>query len=140
MEGFTYLGSIIYNKLSLNAKINRRLGKVSAAMFPKGSGLTVISLLAQLKDKFVGVDYFGPFLYKVRRCRVKRFIARRGVPEKVYSDNATNFHGAQEELKDAIQSHDVDAQSSKAPKRFHKQAEYLADIFLTRFLKEYLSL
>ncbi|ELT90510.1 hypothetical protein CAPTEDRAFT_197590 [Capitella teleta] len=154
MESFTYLGSIIYNKLSLNAKINRRLGKVSVAMFPKGSGLAAISLYwhtrqgsylrpehpliygseswpiyASQKERlnachlrgiywifngrhtvskclsecglckrknakplmqemasltcerlesanpfqFVGVDYFGQFLYKVRRCRVKRY-------------------------------------------------------------------
>lgn len=161
-----------------------------------------------------------------------RFIARRGVPEKVYSDNATNFCGAQEELKAVVESLDADArkyatskgilwhfhpplgshhgghyerlirsvrsvlfgisveqemsednlmtflceaekvlndrpltaltddpsdillspsmilllrnnscvtmfESSMAPKRFHKQAQYLADIFWTRFLKEY---
>ena len=33
---------------------------------------------------------------------MSRFIARRGLPEKVYSDNATNFKGAQEELKSVV--------------------------------------
>lgn len=91
--------------------------------------------------QFVGLDYFGPFMCKVRRTRVKRygcifvclttralhiecvnsletasflcafsrFISRRGVPDKVYSDNATNFQGAQEELKKVVRSLDVAA-------------------------------
>ena len=39
-------------------------------------------------------------------CALTRFIARRGRPEKVYSDNGTNFRGAQEELGNAIASLD----------------------------------
>ncbi|XP_071171091.1 uncharacterized protein [Mytilus edulis] len=82
----------------------------------------------------VGMDYFGPFAIKQRRCTVKRygviftclkiravhlevadsldtsscinairrFIARRGVPKIIRSDNGTNLVGAQRELKDEI--------------------------------------
>ena len=96
----------------------------------------------RLKPSFpfqsVGIDYFGPFMCKVRRqrfkrygcifvclttravhlecvnslesssflCAFSRFISRRGVPETVFSDNATNFRGAQEELKDVVVSLD----------------------------------
>ena len=91
--------------------------------------------------QFVGIDYFGPFLCKIRRQRIKRygcifvclatravhiecvnsletsaflcalsrFISRRGVPQKIYSDNATNFKGAQDELKSVIVSNDEKA-------------------------------
>ena len=37
-------------------------------------------------------------------CALSRFIARRGKPEKIYSDNRTNFRGAQEELQNAVTS------------------------------------
>ena len=77
----------------------------------------------------VGIDFFGPFLVKRGRCHVKRygclftclttravvvtfsldtnsfinalrrFIARRGKPEKIMSDNGGNFVGAQKEMK-----------------------------------------
>ena len=83
---------------------------------------------------FVGVDYFGPLLVKLKRNSVKRygclftclasravhieishsldtdsfihalrrFIARRGKPEIIRSDNGTNFHGGDRELRSAL--------------------------------------
>ncbi|XP_062714717.1 uncharacterized protein LOC134291231 [Aedes albopictus] len=79
---------------------------------------------------FVGVDYMGPFLVKIGRSSVKRwiclftcltiraihlelvhslstascimafrrFVARRGAPSEVFSDNGTNFVGANRQL------------------------------------------
>ena len=37
---------------------------------------------------------------------VRRFIARRGYPVSILSDNGTNFHGAQRELAEALQAID----------------------------------
>ena len=75
-----------------------------------------------------GLDYFGPMLVKLvtrreKRClstraihiepahtltadsaimALQRFIARRGIPFSMYSDNCSNFKAASKELIDAI--------------------------------------
>ena len=51
-------------------------------------------------------------------CALSRFIARRGKPEKIYSDNGTNFKGAQEELQNALTSLDGPAGSYAQSKGF----------------------
>ena len=51
-------------------------------------------------------------------CALSRFIARRGKPEKIYSDNGTNFKGAQEELQNAVTSLDGLAGSYAQSKGF----------------------
>ncbi|XP_068704024.1 uncharacterized protein [Montipora foliosa] len=83
---------------------------------------------------FLGIDYFGPFLVRLKRNSIKRygclftclasravhieishsldtnsfidalrrFIARRGSPEIIRSDNGTNFHGGKRELRSAL--------------------------------------
>ena len=85
-----------------------------------------------------GVDYFGPMLVKIGKRQEKRWgviftcvttmhlelahslntdtaimalqrlSARRGVPSFTYSDNSTNFRGANKELKQAILSVNID--------------------------------
>ena len=37
-------------------------------------------------------------------CALSRFISRRGTPSKIYSDNGTNFTGAEKELRCMVQS------------------------------------
>ncbi|XP_068723633.1 uncharacterized protein [Montipora capricornis] len=88
----------------------------------------------QLPFSFVGIDYFGPFLVRLKRSSVKRygclftclasravhieishsldtnsfidalrrFVARRGSPEIIRSDNGTNFHGGKRELQSSL--------------------------------------
>lgn len=83
---------------------------------------------------FTGIDYCGPFLIRIGRSNVKRwvvlfvcqtvravhlevasslstdscilavrrFIARRGAPQEIYSDQGTNFQGASKELKQQL--------------------------------------
>ena len=83
---------------------------------------------------FLCIDYFGPFLVRLKRNSIKRygclftclasravhieishsldtnsfihalrrFIARRGSPEIIKSDNGTNFHGGERELRIAL--------------------------------------
>ena len=83
----------------------------------------------------VGIEYFGPFLVKQGRSRIKRygcifsclttravhievasdlstdsfinalrFIARRGQPDEIFSDNGTNFVGTERVLRESLQS------------------------------------
>ncbi|XP_062712140.1 uncharacterized protein LOC134289735 [Aedes albopictus] len=93
---------------------------------------------------FVGIDYFGPYLVKIGRSTVKRwvaiftcltvraihmevvhslstdsckkavrrFIARRGAPQEVYTDNGTNFIGASRELEDELRNINVSLSST----------------------------
>ena len=39
-------------------------------------------------------------------CALRRFISRRGIPEKIFCDNGTNFGGAYSELKRSIRQLD----------------------------------
>ena len=74
---------------------------------------------------YVGVDYFGPFLVKRARSLVKscsqpryqffpqlhalrRFIARRGQPNVIRSDNGTNLVSGQREIQTAIKDWNQD--------------------------------
>ncbi|XP_062706264.1 uncharacterized protein LOC134287709 [Aedes albopictus] len=92
----------------------------------------------------IGIDYFGPYLIKIGRSLVKRwvvlytcltiravhleiaaslstescmlalrrFIARRGAPQQIYTDNGTNFVGTEREL--ARQLQDVNQKMSES--------------------------
>nr|XP_057925810.1 uncharacterized protein LOC131127691 [Doryrhamphus excisus] len=50
-----------------------------------------------------GVDCFGPMIIKVgRRTEKRRFVARRGKPYELLSDQGTNFKGGNKELHEAF--------------------------------------
>jgi hypothetical protein len=34
---------------------------------------------------------------------IRRFVARRGIPEKIFLDNGTNFHIAERELRESLE-------------------------------------
>ncbi|XP_032226972.1 uncharacterized protein LOC116610277 [Nematostella vectensis] len=85
---------------------------------------------------FVGIDYFGPIQVKVKRSYVRRygcvfscltmravhielttdsflqafsrFVSRRGPPREVFSDNGTNFKGAEEDVREALKTWNQD--------------------------------
>ncbi|XP_055605645.1 uncharacterized protein LOC129753820 [Uranotaenia lowii] len=93
---------------------------------------------------YTGIDYFGPYLVKVKRsaekrwvvlftcltiravhlevassltsdsCKkaIRRFIARRGPPEEIYTDHGTNFVGVSRELKTELKNINEDMCSS----------------------------
>ncbi|XP_055633296.1 uncharacterized protein LOC129773676 [Toxorhynchites rutilus septentrionalis] len=107
-----------------------RIYKTQPAI-PRMAPLPLIRLSPYIRPfTFVGLDYCGPFLIRVGRSTVKRyvalftcmtiravhlevahalstescklairrFIARRGSPQEIYSDQGTNFQGARGEL------------------------------------------
>ncbi|XP_065094088.1 uncharacterized protein LOC135714635 [Ochlerotatus camptorhynchus] len=93
---------------------------------------------------YVGVDIFGPYLIRIGRSAVKRwvclftcltvraihlevvaslstdsckkvirrFIARRGSPQEIYSDNGTNFVGANRDLVDEVKKINIELSST----------------------------
>ena len=44
---------------------------------------------------------------------IRRMISRRGQPRKIFSDNGTNFRGADAELKEALKELDVEQVGSE---------------------------
>ncbi|XP_068726424.1 uncharacterized protein [Montipora capricornis] len=54
---------------------------------------------------YTGLDFFGPFHVKLGRSLVKVY-GLRGSPKKIWSDNGTNFTGAEKELSRSIQDLD----------------------------------
>ncbi|XP_070067195.1 uncharacterized protein [Drosophila virilis] len=83
--------------------------------WPPGMGDLPIERLSPYTPRFTytGVDYFGPYDIVVGRRRENRwgvlftcltsFVARRGCPRRMLSDNGTNFRGASRVLKDEIE-------------------------------------
>ena len=64
-------------------------------------GKLPVDRLRTLRPLFVtGAGFCGP-IYTTLRIRGKpRFIGKRGVPVKLYCDNATNFVGSNSELQE----------------------------------------
>nr|XP_027213272.1 uncharacterized protein LOC113806347 [Penaeus vannamei] len=68
-------------------------------------GKTVHQQMANLPESCV-IAYEPPFNSFIHA--LERFIARRGEPKEIWSDNGTNFVGAPQELKKAIQEWNQD--------------------------------
>ena len=155
-EGVEYVRNVIQQKFWI-------LGLRNALRRIKSSCVYCHKLRAQIKSPFmadlpaerldyqsfpfthVGMDYFGPFEFKMLRRSMKRwcclftclttravhievvqsldtdsclvainrFIARRGKPKTIISDNGTNFVGSAKELKEYINSWNRDQITSE---------------------------
>ncbi|XP_054717285.1 uncharacterized protein LOC129226681 [Uloborus diversus] len=76
--------------------------------FSKGRGAKVtkgyIALFICLSTKAVHIEVVSDLTTEAFIAALRRFSARRGTPRHIYSDNATNFHGAHRKLNEIEQS------------------------------------
>ncbi|XP_029171202.1 uncharacterized protein LOC114940633 [Nylanderia fulva] len=61
-----------------------------------------IALFICLVTKAIHVELVEDYSSAGFLASFRRFVSRRGLPSKLYSDNGTNFHGADKELNDAF--------------------------------------
>ncbi|XP_029161629.1 uncharacterized protein LOC114933291 [Nylanderia fulva] len=61
-----------------------------------------IALFICLVTKAIHVELVEDYSSAGFLAAFRRFVSRRGLPSKLYSDNGTNFHGADKELNDAF--------------------------------------
>lgn len=78
----------------MTVKIGRRVEKRWGALF------------TCLTTRAIHIELVNTLTTDSTIMALKRFISRRGSPQIIYSDNATNFKGASKELKDAVHSLD----------------------------------
>ncbi|XP_062538392.1 uncharacterized protein LOC134206680 [Armigeres subalbatus] len=63
-----------------------------------------IMLVTCLTVRAVHLEVVGSLSTEACKMAIRRFIARRGAPQEIYSDQGTNFIGASRELRDQIAS------------------------------------
>jgi transposase InsO family protein len=80
----------------MEVKIGRRREKRYGALFTCMNTRAVHLELAESLDTDAAI------------MAIRRFVARRGCPSKMLSDNGTNFHGADNEMKKAIKELDTE--------------------------------
>ncbi|XP_065082551.1 uncharacterized protein LOC135704937 [Ochlerotatus camptorhynchus] len=89
LRPFTYTGLDYYGPVTV--KVGRKHAKRWVALF---TCLTTRAIHLEVAHSLSSMS--------CKMC-IRRFIARRGAPSKIYSDKGTNFHGAANELQDQIQ-------------------------------------
>ncbi|XP_045495971.1 uncharacterized protein LOC123694550 [Colias croceus] len=62
-----------------------------------------VSLFTCLTTRAVHLELANTLSTESAVMAIRRFIARRGCPTEIWSDNGTNLHGAEKELRHAIQ-------------------------------------
>ena len=63
-----------------------------------------VALFVCLATRAIHLEYVDDYTTSSFLAAFKRFASRRGLPTDIYSDNGTNFHGAERELKQAFQA------------------------------------
>jgi hypothetical protein len=61
-----------------------------------------IALFVCTSVKAVHIELVGDLTTEAFLAALRRFISRRGIPSHIYSDNGSNFVGANRELKEVI--------------------------------------
>ncbi|XP_024876689.1 uncharacterized protein LOC112457724, partial [Temnothorax curvispinosus] len=80
-----------------------------------------ISVFVCFATKAVHLELVGDLTTDAFIAALKRLISRRGKPERIYSDNATNFVGAQKQIKEFYEFLKADSTRSPIEHFLHEQ-------------------
>lgn len=87
--------------------------------FGRGTRKTYVALFTCLTTRAVHLEMTNSLTTDSAVMALRRFIARRGCPREIWSDNGTNLHGAEKILRDAAEeATEVEAVRRKIAWRF----------------------
>lgn len=89
-----------------------------------------ISIFVCFSTKALHLELVGDCTADAFIAALRRFIARRGIPKNIYSDNGTNFVGAESKLKKLVK---------KATARFDEMEKIMTNAEFLRDVAEFLS-